>query len=458
MAYLANRDKKTYDVVVVGAGAAGIACVKELVDRGYRNIACLEATDKAGGRVRFNSKFGDVGGMSLHLPNKFLKVQNLHSEFWGASDLVKFANKNNFSFYRENNRPKFRLYHNGQKIKEGIVNHANSLIMNAIKSAIDKIKKKELPAEISLREALSDLLEDDICRSLITTVYSTTDTGLDVEDISFVDYTNTMPSNPGLFPIDGMGTLLSAYARPIRQYISFNKEVLAVRNDAGLITVSGLDTKTGTSFGMNAKTLVLTVSIGVLQSWMKEEKITLAKEKILAIDNIKMGRLNKNILLMKEKFFTENNIRTFTHINIRSNRLDQDANFLAVNLHGKYFMINFVGGKKSLRYEKKGTAFARKDSLKILASVFGPDVYEFFIDSYLSQWNTNKFFHGAYTASTKENLNARLELSEPLDKNIYYAGEAVRYSVDEISYHTHISGALHSGFMTANAVIRNLEF
>ena len=210
--------------------------------------------------------------MSLHLPNKFLKVQNLHSEFWGASDLVKFANKNNFSFYRENNRPKFRLYHNGQKIKEGIVNHANSLIMNAIKSAIDKIRKKELPAEISLREALSDLLEDDICRSLITTVYSTTDTGLDVEDISFVDYTNTMPSNPGLFPIDGMGTLLSAYARPIRQYISFNKEVLAVRNDAGLITVSGLDTKTGTSFGMNAKTLVLTVSIGVLQSWTKEEK------------------------------------------------------------------------------------------------------------------------------------------------------------------------------------------
>ena len=134
MAYLANRDKKTYDVVVVGAGAAGIACVKELVDRGYRNIACLEATDKPGGRVRFNSKFGDVGGMSLHLPNKFLKVQNLHSEFWGASDLVKFANKNNFSFYRENNRPKFRLYHNGQKIKEGIVNHANSLIMNAIKA------------------------------------------------------------------------------------------------------------------------------------------------------------------------------------------------------------------------------------------------------------------------------------------------------------------------------------
>ncbi|WP_410966273.1 hypothetical protein, partial [Salmonella sp. SAL4449] len=91
------------------------------------------------------------------------------------------------------------------------VNHANSLINNAIKSSIEKINRKELPADISLKEALADLLDDDICSSLISTVYSSADTGLDAGDISFVDYCNTMPSNPGLYPEDGMGTLLKAY-------------------------------------------------------------------------------------------------------------------------------------------------------------------------------------------------------------------------------------------------------
>src|SRR6185312_9902812 len=110
--------------------------------------------------------------------------------------------------------------------------------------------------------------------------------------------------------------------------------------------------------------LVITVSIGVLQSWIKEKKITLAKEKVRTINNIKMGYLNKNILKMDELFFTENNIRSFTHINIRSNRLDKDANFLALEMDGDHFLVNFVGGKKSLQYEKHGTAYARNDSLK----------------------------------------------------------------------------------------------
>lgn len=453
----AAKYSSTYDIVIIGAGAAGISCLRELVRRGYKDVLCLEALNEPGGRVRFNKKFGDIGGMCLHVPSKFLSKENLDEEFLEAADLINFAYKNGFEFYRESNQPKFRLYRNGQRIKPALVNHANSLITNAIKSNIEKINRKELPVDISLKEALADLLDDDICSSLISTVYSSTDTGLDAGDISFVDYCNTMPSNPGLYPEDGMGTLLKAYTRPVKNYIALNKEVLQVQKEKELFKVEYLDTSNNEHFDLYAKKLVITVSIGVLQRWIKEKRISLPAQKVRAINNIKMGNLNKNILVMDERFFTDNNIRSFTHINIRSNRLDRDASFLAMTMHNKYYLINFVGGEWSLQYEKRGTAYARNDSLRILASAFGPDVYDFCLDSYLSQWTQNKYFYGAYSNALKNNFDSRFELSKPLAPNLYRAGEEVRYHATELSYHTHITGALNSGFITANNVIRDIE-
>lgn len=453
----AAKYNKTYDIVIIGAGAAGIACLRELVRRGYTDVICLEAMPEPGGRVKFNKKFGDIGGMCLHVPSKFLSLENLDEEFLEAADLINFAHKNGFEFYRESNTPKFRLYRNGHRVRPALVNHANSLINNAIKSNIEKINSKVIPADISLKEALAELLDDDICRSLIATVYSSTDTGLDAGEISFMDYCSTMPSNPGLYPEDGMGTLLKAYTRPVKNYIALNKEVIGVKTLKNLHKVTYIDADNKQRFDLYAKMLVITVSIGVLQHWIKEKRIALAAEKVRAINNIKMGNLNKNILVMEERFFTDNNIRSFTHINIRSNHLNRDASFLAVEMYNKHYLINFVGGQWSLEYEKRGTAYARNDSLRILASAFGPDVYDLCTDSYLSRWTNDKFHYGAYSSVLKGNFDSRLELSQPLARNMYRAGEEVRYHATELSYHTHISGALNSGFITANKVIRELE-
>ena len=126
-------------------------------------------------------------------------------------------------------------------------------------------------------------------------------------------------------------------------------------------------------------------------------------------------------------------------------------------MYNNHYLINFVGGRWSLEYEKRGTAFARNDSLRILASAFGQDVYNHCTDSYLSRWTRDKFYYGAYSSALKGNFDSRLQLSKPLARNMYRAGEEVRYHATELSYHTHISGALNSGFITANKVIRELE-
>lgn len=50
-------DKK---VVVIGAGAAGIAAATKLISNGFRNIVVLEGQDRIGGRIQSIPHNGSV--------------------------------------------------------------------------------------------------------------------------------------------------------------------------------------------------------------------------------------------------------------------------------------------------------------------------------------------------------------------------------------------------------------
>ena len=58
-----------YDVVVIGAGAAGLAAVEELIKSG-KKVICLEASNRIGGRaITDNQIFGepyDLGALWLN--------------------------------------------------------------------------------------------------------------------------------------------------------------------------------------------------------------------------------------------------------------------------------------------------------------------------------------------------------------------------------------------------------
>lgn len=45
-------------VVIVGCGIAGIAAARRLIDAGYEQVRILEATGRAGGRIKTN-KLGE---------------------------------------------------------------------------------------------------------------------------------------------------------------------------------------------------------------------------------------------------------------------------------------------------------------------------------------------------------------------------------------------------------------
>lgn len=51
-------------IVIIGAGVAGIAAARKLLERGFRNILVLEAENRIGGRIQtipFGANVVDLG-------------------------------------------------------------------------------------------------------------------------------------------------------------------------------------------------------------------------------------------------------------------------------------------------------------------------------------------------------------------------------------------------------------
>ena len=52
-------------IIIIGAGASGIACATKLYENGFKNIQILEAENRIGGRINtvpFGANVVDMGG------------------------------------------------------------------------------------------------------------------------------------------------------------------------------------------------------------------------------------------------------------------------------------------------------------------------------------------------------------------------------------------------------------
>ena len=76
-----------HDVVVVGAGLAGLACALRLQEAG-REVLLLEASDGVGGRVRTDEVVGFLLDRKPEMTHVCLTGRNAKPELIEAADLV----------------------------------------------------------------------------------------------------------------------------------------------------------------------------------------------------------------------------------------------------------------------------------------------------------------------------------------------------------------------------------
>lgn len=70
-----EQQTKFYDVIIIGAGAAGLRCASQLVHtKGVKNVLVIEAANCIGGRVRSNTSF--IPGLHTELGAEILHGAN----------------------------------------------------------------------------------------------------------------------------------------------------------------------------------------------------------------------------------------------------------------------------------------------------------------------------------------------------------------------------------------------
>ena len=130
----ANTDQD-YDVVIIGAGAAGLAATEELIKAG-KKVICLEASNRIGGRAFTDNKIFDepydMG--ALWLDNGDTNPFRLYGE-----------KNSNFNLYKERSEEMYDLYSGKKKISN---DDEIWKVFDGIEAGIAKTRKDISPSEV----------------------------------------------------------------------------------------------------------------------------------------------------------------------------------------------------------------------------------------------------------------------------------------------------------------------
>lgn len=385
------------DVVVIGAGAAGIAAAHALIEQG-KSVVVIEAADRVGGRAWTESNtFGipfdhgcswiTSGDVNPHKPM---------ADAWGFETLRHDgAGEALFVGGREANDQEWGQY-------DSAWSAVNRALAEAGEDGIDVAASTVVPQNIPFGGTSQ-------------TWIGAMDMGVDFKDLSTRDYWSGADTSPNYMIKDGYGALIKRQSDGLPVQLG----TPATKVSWGGPGVS-VETPAGT---INAKACVITVSTGVLAAEAIAFDPPLPDWKQQAIDDVPMGLLAKIALQFDD-----------TRLGLRSNEwltylVDEDvpseACFFLTWPFDYNVMIGFVGGDFGWELSAAGPDAAIDFGLDEVTRMLGSKARDSFVRGHFTGWATNPLTLGAYAAPRPGRADARLDLGRPLDDRVFFAGEAV---------------------------------
>ncbi len=394
------------DVVIVGAGCAGLAAAKALRAAGLRFVV-LEALDRIGGRALTSSAdFGvpfDIGCAWLHA-----------------------ADRN--PFYPEAQAAGWTLQHHDMGLDHLWFGKRRA---TAVEMAAEARAEAELAACIDRHKGGDDRLSTvvEACHALRAnaTYAGPMDFGADDDEISVTDFRSAADLDPNYFTREGYGALIHHWGADVP--VTLSTPVRRIRWDGPGVAV---ETTHGT---IRAKAVIVTVSTGVLAF----EEITFTPDlpdgHLEAIHDLPMGLLTKVPLQVDG---TRLGLRPFDDILIeRHARHDVYVLAFPFDLD---LMVGFVGGDFAWEIEAAGQAAAVDFMTDRLVDCFGADARRAVRHGIMTNWGGERYVRGGYAAARPGKAHARAVLAEPVGDRIWFAGEALAGGLKQTAAGARLSG------------------
>ncbi len=425
------------DVLIIGAGAAGLAAARDLSQAGLRLIV-LEARERIGGRI-----------WTIHNPNFPLPVE-LGAEFvhGEAPETFGIANAANLTV---NELPDTHCQVRASKLSPvhdfwGTIDEIRKDIAAKLRSKPARdlsiagyLKRAKLPA--ATRRMFVNFVEGYHAAVLDQ---------ISARSLAAGDEENSGPSQNKQFRIaagyDGIVHWLRAGLHPERTEVRLNTIARALKWKRGSVTLE-CESPAGAPLGpFHAAAALVTIPHALLKAHTLPILPEL-KEREQSVKQLEIGQVFKIILRFRRSFWQDG--LNFIHSE------DADVPVWWTSLPARVPMITgWAGGPKAglLLNEPEQARLAK--SLAALAQVL--TVPRRLIDDLLDgwsmhDWRADPFSRGAYVYVTPGGLAAQKALAKPIENTLFFAGEAT----DSDQTGT-VAGAIASGRRAARELIRTL--
>lgn len=412
------------DVVIIGAGAAGISAARQLRKKGL-SVTVIEAADRVGGRVHTDHRiFGvpyDTGAHWLH--------------YGEANPFVSHGLRNGFTIYKAPDDEVLQV--GDRKATEAEAEAFNEAYDEAVR-AISKAGRRGM--DVSPASVVPDFGTWNHSVNLAVGPY---EMAKDLDHFSCVDWYSG-EDGTDYYCREGFGTLFTHSARDVP--VTLNTKAQRVRwGNRGV----QIDTDKGT---LNARAVVITVSTGVLAEGGITFSPALPADMEEAIHQLTMGHYTHVALRFKENFFGIGEDGYFYY------KVDELSNgspkgFAAlINAAGTGISYCDIGGDFARQMALEGEAATLDFVLGELRRMFGGTADRNLLGAHVADWSTNPLTRGAYASAEPGSANLRRKLHNNIAERIWFAGEAV--SRDDWAT---VAGAHKSGRKAAKSISRVLQ-
>jgi monoamine oxidase len=410
------------DVVIIGAGAAGLSAAKELQRLGV-TCTVIEASHRIGGRAYSEEIMPDawfdlgcawlVNGEA----NPFAEIGDALGIALGrhAADAYKPANH--------------RFVRDGTALTD-----EQRAACRRYYGACHETIAAERERDVAIGNVID--LENEFAPPFLESV--ATAWGVDVDGVSAADYASSK-GELGFPVLRGYGNLVAAWGADVEVTLNARAE---------RIDWSGPGVAVETPKGaIKARCALLTVSTGVLGAGEIGFFPQLPDWKQEAVHGLPMGTENKMGVAFDTDVFGAEGRGHYTVWNDDGDSAKIDAGAIGLDVAAV-----FVGGRRAVWLEKQGPRACHDYAVDRVAEVFGNDIRKHVVRSITTAWSTEPWTRGSWACAVPGEAHQREHLGRMIDDRLFFAGEATR-----IGGQGTCDGAYHSGLQAARDIAARLK-
>lgn len=430
------------DVVIVGAGASGLAAARELTRRRIR-VLVLEAMDRVGGRVHtvmqrpWNVPV-ELGAEFVHgIPKAFVK------ELRRAKAQVKEIPAEHFQLH-------------GTRIE-----FADETFVQALEK-LSEAGDDDRSAHAFFEDAKQEL-DDDALELLVHYVegfYAARADEVSVASLAHAEQAGAEIDGERVFRVmRGYDGFLWQLADELRDSLRLSTPVEQLEWRRGGV-IAHAKTLNGDALELHARAALVTASVGALQAGKVRFSPALA-EKAKAWDALRMGPIFKIALTFDRAFWAEK----FAPKELRK----AGRHFGFIHAQGEVWptwwtlrpfdapiLTGWAAGPAADALLKLTPEERLRAALTSLSKPFriAPEVLSQWLRSHLiTDWQANEYVRGGYIYVPVGARDAPARLAEPVEDTLFFAGEATNLEGREGT----VDGAFDTGLRAAEEIARALK-